>query len=419
MLPMNFGFSQEEMRDILERFSAYWQTGRQAEFGPDEIRFLESYFLENDPGEKLQRVYDLGIALFPSEPYFLFGKARWSIGYEDPSSTQPLLDFLEVEYPGHFETRFLHFLWLAAQGRNSEATKDLRQTLHRFAPLEPEQSLMVSESLEQLGMAEPRLVRELYQKSRQTPGIHRHFFLHFLDRGITPANAEHIFEQLIEYFPNDTDLMIRYAEYLKLRHRQTGKARSLLESVLENEPDHATAHLLLAEILEGEAMYPAAIYHYLRVLKTQDPSAGIFMRLGVCHEKSGDVQRAEEFYRLAVYEDPAYLPAWHALVQIHMQSGNYDKALQVNIEAVEKIPNAKLLESLGYLYLKKERFPSALKAYQEAFRLGGRGKNLLLVLHDLYLQAGLRREAGEMLEMARKHYGNDPEINKRFQSAGL
>jgi len=416
---MNIDFSQEEMMDILERFSAYWQTGRKPAFTRDEIRFLESYFLQNDTGEKLQRVYDLGIALFPSDYYFLFGKARWSIGFEDPATSRPLLDFLEAEYPEYFETRFLHFLWLAAQGRNTEATKKLRLALKRFSPLEPEQSLMVSESLEQLGLAGPRLVRDLYYNSRKTPAIHRHFFLHFLDRGFTPANAEHYFEQLIKHFPDDTDLMIRYAEYLKSRSRKTDKARRLLETVLDNEPDHTTAHLLLAELFEFQKIYPAAIYHYLRVLKTQDPSAGIFMRLGVCHEKSGDVQRAEEFYRLAVYEDPAYLPAWHALVQIPLQRGDYDKALQVNIEAVEKIPNAKLLESLGYLYLKKERFPSALKAYEEAYRMGGRGKNLLLVLYDLYVQAGLNHEAGQILELARKRYGDDPEVNKRFESTGL
>ena len=416
---MNNGYTQDQMADILERFSDYWQTGRKTSFSQAEIRFLESYFLQNDPGEKLQRVYDLGIALFPSDYYFLFGKARWSIGNEDPASARPLLDYLEAEYPEYFETRFLHFLWQAAQGRNSEAEKTLRQALKRFSPLEPEQSLMVLESLEQLGLVELHLVRDLYYYSQRTPAIHRHFFLHFLDRGITPANAEHYFEQLIHYFPDDTDLMLRYAEYLKARDSQTEKVQQLLETILENAPDHTTAHLLLAELFESKKIYPAAIYHYLRVLKTQDPSAGIFMRLGVCHEKSGDVQRAEEFYRLAVYEDPAYLPAWHALVQIPLQRGDYDAALKVNIEAVEKIPNAKLLESLGYLYLKKGRFPSALKAYEEAYRMGGRGKNLLLVLHDLYVQAGLNREAGRILEQARKRYGDDSDMNQRLESTGL
>lgn len=416
---MNRYFSEDEITGILERFSAYWQTGGKPVFTPEEIRFLETYFMQSDPTEKLPRVYDLGIALFPSEFYFLFGKARWSIRYEDPATSRPLLDYLKAEYPEFFETRFLHFLWLAAQGRNTEARKALLDALTEFAPLDADLALMVSESLEQLGLADPRLVRDLYFHSRKTPEIRRHFFLHFLDRGFTPNHADRIFEKLLEYFPGDTEIMIRYAEYLKSRNRQTHKARQLLEEVLDNDPDHPTAHLLLAELFEAHKVYPAAIYHYLRVLKTQDPSAGIFMRLGVCHEKSGDRERAKEFYRLAVYEDPAYLPAWHALVQIPIRQGDYDTALEINLEAVEKIPNAKLLESLGYLYLKKQRIPSALKAYEEAYRMGGRGKNLLLVLYDLYHQAGLDDQAEKILEQARKRYGDDPEITNRLESAGL
>jgi len=413
-MPSSFIKSNENK--ILERFFAYWQNGVESSFSRDELIFLESYFTEHDPTEKLPRVYDLGIALYPSDFYFLWGKAHWLIRFESSTSAASLIAFLRREFPDYFETQFLDFFLLAIQGENNKALQVLTRSLRDFAPLHPSQSFMVYESLEQLGLSNPHLTRKLYKHSLKTPEINRYYFLRILDQGLSPALAKRIFNRLVKYFPDDTELFLAYAEFLKSNNRQA-EATAILEKLLDRNPHHPTAHLLLGELMETRGMYPAAIYHYLRVLHIQSPSAGIFMRLGVCYEKTGNDQRAQEFYRLAVYEDPAYLPAWFAMVQLALQHGDYDKALLVNIEAVEKIPNAKLLESLGYLYLKKERIPAALHAYKEAYRLGGRSKELLLILHDLYRQSNLIHEANEILEQVRQRYGNDPEVINRINPA--
>lgn len=86
------------------------------------------------------------------------------------------------------------------------------------------------------------------------------------------------------------------------------------------------------------------------------------------------------------------------------RSGHYEEALALFLEAVQQNPHSIALHNyLGNTYKHLEHFDSALKHYQEAFRLAPFHPGTLMNLGGLYYQYGLYHKAKPILERLVKH----------------
>ncbi len=409
---------------LLQRFNEYWQDGREEKFSAAELRTLEQYFLENAETRKLSRLIQLGIRLYPDDPYFMVRHAHLLLESGQTEAARKVLSYMELEYPDDVDVHLLrlHIFLFDGEEDYAEMGRRLQGIIDRFRPLDTGLASMLFRLVKWVyddRFPTKTWLDKIFAATRRKPEDIREYLHSLDDVSLLDQDAEDLFPEAVAAFPNDTELLLLYAGYLIKWNKDREDIKELLRIILIRDPDNVTAHLYLAELMEAEGDYDMAIIHYNKIQSVNDPSASIYLRIGVCHEKSGRSSEAQDFYRLAVNEDPAFLPAWHALIQSHMQEGQLDKAISCNLDAVDNIPNRKLFETLGYLYLQKKYFPSALKAYEEAFQLGSRDKNILLVLHDLYDQNGDFHKAEEIIRYARWQYPEDPDIRQRLQKYDL
>lgn len=122
------------------------------------------------------------------------------------------------------------------------------------------------------------------------------------------------------------------------------KARSLLRSVLSEDPSHGPAHLQLARI----------------------------------DLASGDDEAAEEHLKVAVRADsPGVFLAWHLLGRVYLEQGAYDEAQEALRQAIERAPGflpARL--SLAELSERLDNRWEALALYREVLESSSLGGEL-------------------------------------------
>ena len=401
---------------LLRKFEAYWQYGHEASFDKEELVLLEEYFYNQGEIDKLFRLLELAMALYPDSAYFMIHYAQLLMESERHDEAKRVIHYLMLEYPRHFYVQLLNMFYMLDEGRYDELSRALDDLLKNFAPLDSEQAELLFDFVKWIyedEFATRKWLYKIFQASAKTPEDIRHFLFSMDDASAFTEDMEPLFLEAMQHLIYDVPLHLLYVKHLKQFGKSLARAREFLEVVLLLEPDNATAHLYMAELLEEQGQFDRAIIHYNHVLALNDPSASIYMRMGVCHEKAGRPSDARQYYKLAVEEDPAFLPAWHALIQLALNQDDIDRALSYNLDAIDKIPNRKLYESLGYLFLQKEFYPSALKAYEEAYNLGSRDKNILLVLHDLYEKNGEYHRARQVIEDAHWHYPGDKDIESR------
>ena len=93
----------------------------------------------------------------------------------------------------------------------------------------------------------------------------------------------------------------------------------------------------------------------------------------------GDYEKAAKYYKMAVDEDPDFIPAWNNLGTLYTRTKRYKKAIKCFINALNIDPSSVVpLNNLGYLYYRLGRYDEALKYLKQAVSLQTRDEDILL-----------------------------------------
>ena len=181
--------------------------------------------------------------------------------------------------------------------------------------------------------------------------------------------------------------------------RQYGDARSRALAILEKEPGHPQALLLLGNALAGLKSVDEAVAANRRALALDPDRAGMYVNLGALEYIKGDVKASEAAYRAAIDADPASVMAVVALADFLAITGRPAEAEAAYHEALKMEPtHAAANRALAMFYLESGRLRQA-EVYLRKIAEITSSTSSLLDLADFYIASGQRKQASEMLEV--------------------
>lgn len=148
--------------------------------------------------------------------------------------------------------------------------------------------------------------------------------------------------------------------------RQAGEA--LLRKVIEVDPSSIAAYSMLGSLYLSEGKAEQALREFQAIVKQRPANLGAQTMVGIALEALGRTDEAKTHYETLVAARPNAAVAGNNLAWIYAQSGErLDMALQLAQDAKRVLPDSpEVDDTLGYVYLKKNLPPLALRPLRAA-----------------------------------------------------
>jgi tetratricopeptide (TPR) repeat protein len=297
----------------------------------------------------------------------------------------------------------LHFYWGMAYLQNKEASSAIRELR---AALSKDPKLVQADA--PLGVAllndgRPKeAVPYLEQARTHSAGdaeVHASLVRAEFEAGEI-AKALASIDAAVDAIPENSRLDATLA-FLCLHHRQAQKARQLLESASELNPQDVTLKLLLADasVKAGEPV------EALAVLKGVPEDAGApgelaFLR-GNAYLLSGDSERAVPYLNAAVAADPTNVNYQFAYATLQGSEQKLPDALATLTKARELDPQTESIPyQMAVALALMRRFPEALQSCEEALRLAHEADEVYFLRGVIEIEQGNFQVAEESLRRA-------------------
>jgi hypothetical protein len=101
---------------------------------------------------------------------------------------------------------------------------------------------------------------------------------------------------------------------------------TLMQTVLEKQPEAALAHFIMGNALAEQGQNAEAMPHYEKALAERPVYPEAEFNLGVLEQKRGNTARAEQLYRSALAHKPEFRQARISLANLLMASGRKEEA---------------------------------------------------------------------------------------------
>lgn len=178
------------------------------------------------------------------------------------------------------------------------------------------------------------------------------------------------FEQSLTLNPNQPHTYLRTAElFLHRNVDQASTAIEILEQGRERFPDRPEMGYLLALSLREAERYQDALTMFEKTLQAaQRHAEGLvnaifYFHYGAAAERAGLYDKAAELFRQAIELDPSFAPAYNYLGYMWVdRDENLDEAGELIRRALHYDPeNGAYLDSLGWYYFRKGEYEKALQ----------------------------------------------------------
>lgn len=133
--------------------------------------------------------------------------------------------------------------------------------------------------------------------------------------------------------------------------------------------DERSQLLLEGDVFVARGAYETAIVRYREALGTAADDAVVRNKIGMCHQRLGQLEQARREYQRALELVPDYAEVWNNLGSLHHALGNLDAAMRDYRRALEYKPLASAHLNLGIAYLTQEKVDEAFGAFRRAFAL--------------------------------------------------
>jgi tetratricopeptide (TPR) repeat protein len=179
-------------------------------------------------------------------------------------------------------------------------------------------------------------------------------------------------------------------------------AERLLSRAIEADPNTLEAYSDLAQIyLRQDRNDEARRALERRVEREERPVASLTM-IGLIHQRQNRSDDARRVFERVLTIDPKAPIAANNLAWIYAESGgNLDVALQLAQTAIAGAPDsADVADTLGWIYLKKQLYPLAIKTLGRAAELDPKNATFQYHLGLAYARSGDAERARATLEAA-------------------
>ena len=295
---------------------------------------------------------------------------------------------------------------------NDDANTDLRRAQEAVAA---QQALALPVNTAELGASEALfgLAGALSQEQGGRFGLlYAHLALHL--RGAFPASDLLIGDILLdldrfdaareayERVPKDHNAyaaaQVGVASSLRSVER-TEEAIDALRALATLQTNNASAYFALAQVLSAEQRFDECAHAFdeglARLGRTTDRHWGIYYRRGICLERMGEWDRAEENFLMALELRPNEPDVLNYLgYSLIEQRRRLDEARGYLERAVAERPDSGyIVDSLGWLYYRIGEYEAAAEKLEEAVRLDPVEPVILDHLGDALWKVGRKLEA--------------------------
>lgn len=214
--------------------------------------------------------------------------------------------------------------------------------------------------------------------------------------------------------PDRVDLRLQLGLRYLADH-DPGRARVVLEELVQHDRDHVLARVALAGALDALGKLPDAIPHLRAAAQKTGSNAHVWFGLGLALERSGQPQAAADAYKHAIRIRPGLCNAYERLAAICLHEGRADEAIELYEKLTDLEPDRierQLL--LANLYLTAGRSEKAVHTFERALTLepdNWEARNDLVASLE---KAGLIREAIEQLHLVAKREPEYPDTHLKL-----
>jgi Flp pilus assembly protein TadD len=125
-----------------------------------------------------------------------------------------------------------------------------------------------------------------------------------------------------------------------------------------------------AELLVARQSWADAVVAYKDAISASPKDPVLYNRLGICHQRMGDVRGARAAYKKAIELNKGYAEAHNNLGTLEHARGKYKQAIAAYSKAIQlQAKDAVFHKNLGSAWLARGDVEKALEAWSEAMRL--------------------------------------------------
>lgn len=186
------------------------------------------------------------------------------------------------------------------------------------------------------------------------------------------SETRSLLEKVLQRDPNNTHALLNYAEF-QLYLQDYPKVFEYVNRVLQKAPYTARAYFIkgMAYLEMGDTALAQSSFE--TVVDIDPEHFHAHMQLGILHGARLS-PLCESYYRQAMRLNPQKPESYYGLAYYYQQTKQTDKAIDMYKVLLHNVPgNPAALFNLGYLYLlEKREYPIAIQYFSEAIRYDGK-----------------------------------------------
>ena len=318
-------YSEEILKEMIERFQKMLETEESLFFDIDELSAIIDHYFESGDMKLLKKALQFSLEQYPGNYEFLLKKAQYYALSNQPEKGLDLLD--DLGNIGDSDFYMTKGSLLSQLQHYREAIEEFTHALNQNHDLTEVYSNIAFEyeNLEQYDKAIEYLTKvlELEPDNDQTLS-EIGLCYEMADRS---KEAITFFEKFTDDYPYSKGAWFNLA----ISYNSIGKSSKAIEAyeyVLAIDEDYASAWFNIANIHFGLGNYDQAILHYSETIKREDPDVVSYYFLGEAYEQNEMLDDALENYKKAVSVNLSFIEAYIGLARTYFKFGDLESAYE-------------------------------------------------------------------------------------------
>jgi tetratricopeptide (TPR) repeat protein len=271
-----------------------------------------------------------------------------------------------IEVDGeNFRARLLHAWALQDLGHVAQARQEMLDLTKRFPQRAEAQVAMARMEMTEgnFKQAEDKL-QAMYKTGQGNTTVLRELITLYATKG-QPARGLALIVEELKAHPNSEELLALHAMAAVL-NGDTGLAIRQYENLLKLAPSNNSYRVALSELEYNRGNVTAAVKQMQEAVAASPGKVEYMLLLGGLLSANGRPEEARAMYRQVLKLDEMNTSAMNNLAYNLADSGtNLDEAYVLATQASQRDSSADVLDTLGWVYLKKNMTESSLKIFAE------------------------------------------------------
>lgn len=323
-------YSEEILKEMIERFQVMLKTEESLFFDIDELSAIIDHYFESGDMILLKKALYYSLEQYPGNYEFLLKKAQYYALSNQPEKGLDLLD--DLGNIGDSDFYMTKGSLLSQLQHYREAIEEFTHALNQNHDLIEVYSNIAFEyeNLEQYDKAIDFLIKVLDLEPDNDQTLSEIGLCYEMaDRS---KEAIIFFDKFIDNYPYSKGAWFNLA----ISYNSVGESKKAIEAyeyVLAIDEEYASAWFNIANIYFSLGDFDQAIVHYSETINREDPDVVSYYFLGEAYEQNEMLDDALKNYKKAVAVNTGFIEAYLGLARTYFKLGDLESAYENLIKA--------------------------------------------------------------------------------------